>query len=375
MIISHRHRYIFLKSRKTAGTSIQTALEEHCGPDDLILTGGKITEINEHSKIEEVRKYVGKNIWSSYFKFAFTRNPWDLVISRYYWDQRGVDCSIKGFKKWVKKYLKDGGYLNDLQFRYATINDRIRVDFVGSYEHLQHDFNYICEHVGLGEVRLAKEKFGYRGKEKGYTQFYTKKLAKKIGIAFQKDASLFGYNMEQKINKELILTGIGSRETPCQILSEMQKIGFEIANRGGFIRSGHADGADYAFEKGAKKHCVVYLPWPGFNKKRPIVGHPVIIKQSPELDSYVEKYHPAPQNLGTAGWSFMRRNATQVLGKKLDNPSKAIICWTKDGKDSGGTGQALRIAQEYNIPVINMYFDSFNTCEKVLKELKRKDIV
>jgi len=375
MIISHKHKYIFLKSRKTAGTSIQTALEDYCGPKDLVLVGGKITEINEHSKIGEVRKYVGKDIWNSYFKFAFTRNPWDLIVSRYYWDHRGINCSIKGFKKWVKKYFKSGKYLNDLQFRYIAINDKVRVDFVGSYEHLQHDFNYICERIGLGGIRLAKEKFGYRDKKKEYEQFYTQHLAKRVRLEFQKDINLFGYKMKQDINKDLILTGIGSRETPFQILSEMQKIGFEIANRGGFIRSGHADGADYAFEKGAKKHCIVYLPWPGFNKKRALVGHPVVIKQSAELDSYVEKYHPAPRNLGKAGWNFMRRNATQVLGKKLNNPSKAIICWTKDGKDSGGTGQALRIAQDCNIPIINMYFDSFNSCGKVLQELKQKNIL
>ena len=36
MIISHSHKYIFIKSLKTAGTSIEAALSQHCGKDDMV---------------------------------------------------------------------------------------------------------------------------------------------------------------------------------------------------------------------------------------------------------------------------------------------------------------------------------------------------
>lgn len=45
----------------------------------------------------------------------------------------------------------------------------------------------------------------------------------------------------------------------------------------------------------------------------------------------------------------------QVLGYDLKTPSDMVICWTKDGGASGGTGQALRIAKDYNIPIYNLY--------------------
>ena len=52
---------------------------------------------------------------------------------------------------------------------------------------------------------------------------------------------------------------------------------------------------------------------------------------------------------------LMARNCYQVLGKDLETPSEFIICWTKDGQATGGTGQALRIAKKNNIPVFNLY--------------------
>lgn len=54
------------------------------------------------------------------------------------------------------------------------------------------------------------------------------------------------------------------------------------------------------------------------------------------------------------GWMFMSRNVYQVLGPNLDDPVEFIICWTKDGKASGGTGQAIRIANDYGVPVFNL---------------------
>ena len=45
----------------------------------------------------------------------------------------------------------------------------------------------------------------------------------------------------------------------------------------------------------------------------------------------------------------------QVLGEDLQTPTSFIVCWTKDGKASGGTGQALRVAKKYDIPVFNLY--------------------
>jgi hypothetical protein len=51
----------------------------------------------------------------------------------------------------------------------------------------------------------------------------------------------------------------------------------------------------------------------------------------------------------------MVRNTYQVLGADLNMPADVVVCWTVDGKASGGTGQAMRIAKDYAIPIVNLY--------------------
>jgi hypothetical protein len=50
----------------------------------------------------------------------------------------------------------------------------------------------------------------------------------------------------------------------------------------------------------------------------------------------------------------MARNAMQILGPKLNHPADLVITWTEMGLRKGGTGQALRIAEEYSVPIINL---------------------
>lgn len=151
--------------------------------------------------------------------------------------------------------------------------------------------------------------------------------------------------------------GIGSRETPRHIMIRMTEIATQLSLHSFILRSGGADGADHAFEVGAKENRQIFLPWKGFNGKDGIVP--------PFVEDMVRKYHPRPSALSNAGWKFMSRNTYQILGPDLDDPVEFVICWTKDGKASGGTGQALRIADAYQIPVFNLQkqdaYETFQT--------------
>jgi len=140
--------------------------------------------------------------------------------------------------------------------------------------------------------------------------------------------------------------GIGARETPLDITNKMAEIATQLSRHDYILRSGGADGADHAFEIGAKDKSQLFLPWEGFKGKKGIVP-PLNIEM-------VEKYHPKPSRLSAAGLKLMSRNSYQVLGPNLDDPVEFVLCWTKDGKASGGTGQALRIAKDYQIPIFNL---------------------
>lgn len=159
----------------------------------------------------------------------------------------------------------------------------------------------------------------------------------------------------------LYYAGVGSQSTPESVCKVMKFIAQILCIGGYILNSGGAKGADSAFESGVpqdeKKQII--LPYKFFNKN-PSQLYPETI--SPELieiaESYVHKFHPNPFALmkkGGFGFKAMKRNTFQVLGMDLKTPVDFVCCWTKDGKASGGTGQAIRIARHHGIKVYNLY--------------------
>lgn len=147
-------------------------------------------------------------------------------------------------------------------------------------------------------------------------------------------------------------TGIGSRLTPKDVQHKMTRIAQFLSSRNFILRSGGADGADSAFELGALSK-EVYLPWENFNQNESLLF-------PPKKEAYVlaEKYHPKWRHLRDSVKALMARNMHQVLGWDLNSPSKFTVCYTADGGDSGGTGQALRLCRDLGIPVFNLYHAS-----------------
>lgn len=154
--------------------------------------------------------------------------------------------------------------------------------------------------------------------------------------------------------------GIGSRETPEDVLLIMRNLGYVHAKLGWTLRSGGAEGADSAFEQGAFQGMEldvlepwpeIFLPWEGFNG-RPV--GPDHLEPLPAAYEIAEQFHPAWDRLTQGGKRLHARNAHQILGPGLDNLSEFVVCWTPGGKGGGGTGQALRMARHYEIPIYDL---------------------
>jgi len=150
--------------------------------------------------------------------------------------------------------------------------------------------------------------------------------------------------------------GIGSRETPLDIRIQMTALASELEQMGYCLRSGNADGADQAFAEGVNKNAVIWIPSESFNSEF-IYNHPthtykVLDESDSEAFDSVATFHPNIRALSPFAKKLMARNYRQIND---DGLSDFVICWTKDGKFIGGTGQALRIAEHFNIPIYNMY--------------------
>lgn len=164
----------------------------------------------------------------------------------------------------------------------------------------------------------------------------------------------------------MIITLIGSRQTPSEALKIMKDF-VEFGNQQGYLfRSGGANGADDVVTKYAAK-SEIYVPWLGFNG---VYGG---IKPffSSKHRTLVEEIHPAFDKLSSAALKLHMRNINQVLGPDIDQPllSDLVVCWTENGEEKGGTATAIKLAKRYNIPIINLGREED---VKKLQELKSK---
>lgn len=154
----------------------------------------------------------------------------------------------------------------------------------------------------------------------------------------------------------MMIAGIGARKTPEHVLVAMKEFARQVtASQKVWIRSGHADGADYAFECGAKERCIVYLPWGGFNHQLPLLGKEYALDHiDVEALRIVLKHEPHAGDCSNGVKLLKCRNVYQILSSSLCDPCDIVICWTENGRGDGGTGLAIKIAIDYGIPVIDL---------------------
>jgi len=152
--------------------------------------------------------------------------------------------------------------------------------------------------------------------------------------------------------------GIGSRETPEDVLAEMRGIARRLGALGFGLRTGGADGADEAFRVGANGYPMqIFTPWRGFIRQPEVDARAVVVT---ECDCYeealkiAEQYHPNWSACSQGARKLHARNVMQVMGQDLCTYSQFVVCWTKTGGAYGGTGQALRVAQGVGVPVWNL---------------------
>lgn len=186
----------------------------------------------------------------------------------------------------------------------------------------------------------------------------------------------FGPRIEAVLQqRDLVVTGIGARKTPADVLTEMSRIAREFEKRGARLRSGGAGGADLAFEAGYSdpQCCEIFHPWRRFapkvdgvavdvgavlGRKRPACGPGAAIVLEGDIlrraEAIAQRFHPAWSRCSDFARKMHTRNVPQILGPKLDRPCDIVVCWTADGEASGGTGQALRMAKAYDALIVNL---------------------
>lgn len=165
---------------------------------------------------------------------------------------------------------------------------------------------------------------------------------------------------EKLPTKSLTLTmtyaGIGSRETPENILSQMTEIAKELEQKGYTLNTGKTfkgkeEGADAAFSKGAKNKNLFTPEKHGSRTREQNIAKEI----HPKPDALVKVENGVRKD---GALKLMARNSNQIFGDNLDTPVDFVLFWAKETdnplRPEGGTGQAVEMARRKGIPTINM---------------------
>jgi hypothetical protein len=228
MIVSHEHKFIFLKTKKTAGTSIELALSALCGAHDIItpltaideaLREGKRGAQNwrlhgwwgskrplwkrrffkftaedygfyNHMPAVEAKALLNDDkAWRSYFKFAFDRNPWDRQVSFYHHRYRR-EPTPPPFANFIHK---DRRARIDNYEIYA-IDGTVSVDYVGRFESLEQDLKHALAQVGLTlDTALPRAKTTFRRSTTPYRDYYDGDTRAIVGDWYAREIELLDY--------------------------------------------------------------------------------------------------------------------------------------------------------------------------------------
>ena len=229
MIISHKYKFIFLKTSKTAGTSIEIALSKFCDEKDVITPISPKDEIirqslgyrgpqnyistfreykfmdwlnfflkyknkrkkqyYNHITATRTKKILGNEKWNEYYKFCFVRNPWDRVISQYFWRTKNKNPKFSKFikSKHYKDLIKKGENI-------YTINNNIVVDKIFKYEEINESMIKLKKILNLpDEIKLPITKSNTRKIKKDYKTFLSNNNRDYIYNTFKKEIKKFNY--------------------------------------------------------------------------------------------------------------------------------------------------------------------------------------
>jgi hypothetical protein len=207
MIVSHEHKFVFVRTLKTASSSIEKAIIKNLGKDDAWSwdrAEGVLENKSRNAAPHGSYSYIIQRFPEAkkYFSFCFDRNPWEKIISEYYFRLYGKD--INGEKVFGHSNIKK---CKDIEEAYLSFYPRyffpnqnlysesgtVLVNKVFQYEKLDDSLDFLENKFGLNlkeNFPLLKSGFNRGGKP---SEIFSDKTAKSIAEVNNIPISLFNY--------------------------------------------------------------------------------------------------------------------------------------------------------------------------------------
>ncbi|WP_347100789.1 sulfotransferase family 2 domain-containing protein [Sagittula stellata] len=229
MILSHKHKFIFICNGKTGTTSIEKQLMQYQEGAEYEVTRSGLY-VGRHIPAFEMKNQLSPEVWNSYYKFGFVRNPYDWFVSVYFWNMlpgpwtKSWKYFVKSPAKWVQARMKERkhapsgengklsvrdvdacreairrfraweGARDMLQYYHLyDLNGTQLMDKIGKFENLEQDFDEICQVIGIPTPALEKNN---ATKHKSHTAYYTDETKAHVKEVWKKDFEGFGYDSD-----------------------------------------------------------------------------------------------------------------------------------------------------------------------------------
>ncbi len=216
MLISHRYRFIFLRTEKTGSTSVFHALRELCGNSVASLAAGNpepkdvergkggtlrrycpsVFGLWYHASARQVRAHLGEERFASYFKFSIERNPWDRQVSLYAHrhKKRGIR-DLSNFDRNMRSPLWRAMHHSQLSnWDIYSIGEVPCIDYMIKYEALNEGFDEVLRRIGAeGKVALAHRNSSERRDGGDYRAPYSDETKALVAKWHAREIEAFGY--------------------------------------------------------------------------------------------------------------------------------------------------------------------------------------
>lgn len=222
MLISHLHKFIYLKSKKTAGTSVEIFLQKYCIDPNRIKDFNKLVKSNKnvlnlngkeieskygiigsrdrrmhkknkiwyhHKSAKDIKNEIGKDLFNNYLKICNVRNPYDLAVSMYEWKK-----SQNNIKESFSEFLLNTKWQDKLRSNIDiwSIDGKYKFEYI-RFENLEEDILKVLKKLNIKKDSINLQHYKKMNRLP-YQEYY--KNQESIDIVsriYKKEIELFNY--------------------------------------------------------------------------------------------------------------------------------------------------------------------------------------